>query len=405
MWFPFYIAKRYLLARKSQNVINIITLISIIGIAVGTAGLVVILSVFNGFGNLVLSLYDTFDADIKITAVKGKSFDPVLADVAGLRKLEGINSVNEVLEENVLLKYRDRQVIARIKGVDSTYEKSAELSSSIIDGAFILNNGDTNYAIIGSGVAYYLSMDLQHLFSPIQLFVPRAGLHNNLNTEDAFNRDWIIPSGVFAIQQDFDNKYIFVPLSFARKLLDTDTNVTSLEVMLKPGANPNLVKQQILKRCGNLVDVKTRIEQHDFLYKILFSEKFVAYFVLCLILLIATFNILGSLTMLIIEKKHDIGLLLSLGADVSLVKKIFLTEGLLITCIGSVSGIAIGYTVCFAQMTFGLIKIENSDSFIIDAYPVAMMWTDFLLSFLIVSLIGAIASYYTSQKLVSKYAL
>jgi lipoprotein-releasing system permease protein len=405
MLFPFYIAKRYLFAKKSQNVINIITAVSIIGIAVGTAGLVIVLSVFNGFGNLVLSLYDSFDPDIKITSVAGKSFDPAKAQINNLKNIYGITSVSEIVEENVLLKYRDRQVIARIKGVDSVFIKTSSMKSKIIDGDFILQSGDTNYAVFGSGVAYYLSMDIQHIFAPVQLFVPKRGMQPSLNPEDAFNRDWIVPSGVFALQQDFDNKYVFVPITFARKLFDMPIAVSSLEISIARNEDADLIKEKILAQCGNSFVVSTRAQQHNFLYKILTSEKFVAYFILCLILLISTFNILGSLTMLIIEKKHDIGLLLSLGADLTIIKNIFLTEGLLITSIGAISGILLGLIICLLQMSFGFIAIENSESFVIDAYPVSMQLTDFILSFLIVIIIGATASYYTAQKIVKKYTL
>lgn len=367
--------------------------------------MVIVLSVFNGFGNLVLSLYDSFDPDIKITAVAGKSFDPQQAKIDKLKNINGITAISEIVEENVLLRYRDRQVIARIKGVDSTFVKSTRMKSSIIDGDFVLQQGDTNYAVFGSGVAYYLSMDIQHIFAPVQLFVPKRGMQPSLNPEDAFNHDWIIPSGVFALQQDFDNKYVFVPLSFARKLFDMPIAVSSIEVSIADGGDVASIQSQIAAQCGSAFEIKTRAEQHDFLYKILTSEKFVAYFVLCLILLIATFNILGSLTMLIIEKKHDINLLMSLGSDLPQIKNIFLTEGLLITFIGALSGLALGGLICTLQKTFGFIAIENAESFVIDAYPVAMQPFDFVLSFFIVVIIGASASYYTAQKLVTKYAL
>lgn len=372
---------------------------------VGTAGLVIVLSVFNGFGNLVLSLYDSFDADIKITVAEGKSFDPHLAKLDELKKIKGIVSLSQILEENVLLKYRDRQVIARIKGVDQNFTASTPLKHKIIDGEFILQQGDTNYAVFGSGVAYSLSMDIAHVLTPVQLFVPKRGREPSLNPEDAFNREWIMPSGVFALQQDFDNKYVFVPMRFARILFDDTLNITSLEITLAPGADANAIQSQIKKLTGTALVVKTRDQQHEFIYKILTSEKFVAYFVLCLILLIATFNILGSLTMLIIEKKHDIGLLMSLGADASQIKNIFFTEGMLITLIGSTTGLALGALVCGLQLHFGFIKIGDAESFVVDAYPVAMQVSDFVLSFVIVLAIGASASFYTAQKLVSRFAL
>lgn len=404
MLFPLYIAKRYLFAKKSQNVINIITAISIVGVLVGTAGLVIILSVFNGFGNLVLSLYDSFDPDIKITVTEGKTFDPGLAHLPQLKNINGVFSVSEIYEENVLLKYRDRQVIARIKGVDDAFVKNTSMKDKIIDGDFTLQRGDTNYAVFGAGVAYFLSMDIDHVIMPVQLFVPRRGQQPSLNPEDAFNRDWIMPSGVFALQQEFDSRYVFVPMRFARKLFEDSLKISALEISLSKDANADAVASEIKKIAPELA-VKTRAQQHAFLSKIISSEKFVAYFILCLILLISTFNILGSLTMLIIEKKHDIGLLLSLGAELKQIKNIFFVEGLLITIIGSVAGLGIGVLICWAQQTFGIIQIGNAESFVISAYPVDMEPGDFILSFVIVFIIGAAASYYTAQKLVPRYAL
>lgn len=375
-----------------------------VGVLVGTAGLVIVLSVFNGFGNLVLSLYDSFDPDIKITVVEGKTFDPTVANISHIRNIKGVVSISQIYEENVLLKYRNRQVIARIKGVDDAFVKNTSMRDKIIDGDFILQRGDTNYAVFGAGVAYFLSMDVEHVIMPVQLFVPRRGQQPSLNPEDGFNREWIMPTGVFALQQEFDSRYVFVPIGFARQLFEDSLNITSLEIMLDKGANAQRIASEIQKANPALA-VQTRAEQHAFLSKIIASEKFVAYFILCLILLISTFNILGSLTMLIIEKQHDIGLLLSLGAELKQIKNIFFVEGLLITLIGSITGLSFGFLICWLQQTFGIIQIGNAESFVISAYPVAMQATDFILSFVIVFIIGGMASYYTAQRLVPRYAL
>ena len=400
MNFPFFISRRYLFAKKSQNVINIITSVSIIGVAFGTAGLIVVLSVFNGFGKLVLSLYNDFDPDIKISAVKGKYFNPADADFIDIKNLKQVRAVSFTLEENALLRYNDRQVLGRIKGVDESFVKYSPLRNKIIDGRFFQSSGETNSAVIGSGVAYFLGLNLSDRFTSINIFIPKAGETVSLNPQDAFNESYALPAGVFALQPDFDDKYVLVPLGFIREITEQPVNVSFLEVTLNDNVDADNAKAAIEKICGNGFKIETRSEQHDFLNKILRSEKLVSYFVLILILLIATFTIIGSLTMLIIEKKNDIVILKSLGADLGQIKSIFLNEGLLITFIGTLIGLFLGFAICYAQLTFGIVKLQDAENFIIDAYPVDMMLSDFIITFFIVSLIGSLSSIYAVKNLV-----
>lgn len=396
----FFIAKRYLFAKKSHNVINIISIISVLGVMVGTAGLIIVLSVFNGFSDLVVSLYNSFDPDLKISPVAGKSFDPVMVDYNGLKNIEGVEFISNSLEENALLKYGERQFIATIKGVDSNFFKIANIENSIVDGSLMLEDEKSSYAVVGGGIAYSLSLSLNDPFNVLSVYVPKKGKPVALtNPEEAFNIDVIRPSGIFAIQQDFDTKYVLVPLRFAREIIGHESKITSIEIGLAPGADEEKVKAQVKTIIGDKLKVQTRLQQHEFLYRILKSEKWAVYFILSFILIIAIFNIIGSLNMLIIEKKKDIGILKALGAEDKLIRNIFLTEGIMITMLGAVVGLFLGGIICFLQQQFGFIKLENADSFLIDSYPVAMEFMDFLYVILIVFSIGFLASLYTSRKI------
>ncbi len=375
-------------------------MISVTGVMVGTMGLIIVLSVFNGFSNLVLSLYDSFDPDIKITAVKGKSFDPVTIDTNAIKKITGVEVLSWSLEENALIKFSDRQFIGTIKGVDENFLKIADIDSKIIDGELLLENRDQNFAIVGGGIAYSLSLVLNDPFNQLSIYVPKKGKPvSMLNPEEAFNISMIKPSGVFAIQQDFDSKYVLVPLRFARGLIDSPDKVSSLELGIANGTDEDEAALEIKSLLGNDFRVETRLQQHEFLYRILKTEKWAVYFILSFILIIAIFNIIGSLTMLIIEKKKDIGILSALGADNKTIRNVFLLEGILITMLGAFAGLALGGIICLLQQKFGFIKLDNSESFLINSYPVDMQTTDFLYVLAIVFAIGFFAAWYASSKI------
>lgn len=363
-------------------------------------GLIIVLSVFNGFSDLVLSLYDSFDPDVKITAVKGKSFDQSSIDTSLIKKVDGVEILSWSLEENALIKFSDRQFIGTIKGVDVNFTRIAAIEDKIIDGELLLEKGDQNYAVAGGGIAYSLSLVLNDPFNSLSIYVPKKGKPvSMLNPEEAFNISIIKPSGVFAIQQDFDSKYVLVPLRFAQGIIDSPGKVSSLELGIAAGADEDAVAANLQSVLGNDFTVKTRLQQHEFLYRILKTEKWAVYFILSFILIIAIFNIIGSLTMLIIEKKKDIGILSALGADNKMIRNIFLMEGILITMLGAFAGLALGGTICFLQQQFGFIKLDNSESFLINAYPVAMQATDFLYVLAIVFSIGFFAAWYASSKI------
>lgn len=408
---PLFIAKRYFFSKKSQRAINIVSLISMLGVMVGTGALVVVLSVFNGFESLVVSLYNSFDPEFKITAAAGKSFVPDQDFIDKAKKIKGVSAVSLALEENALVKYHDKQYIATIKGVDENFSNVSGLDTMMADAIskdrndkplFLLSSGDTDFAVVGGGIAYNLQLNIGDPFSQLDVYAPRKNAGSLIHPEEAFNRKFISPSGVFAIQQEFDNKYIIVPIRFAREMLEEETHVTSIEVALADGADAGAVKTALTDLAGSRYDVRSRFEQHALLFRIMKSERWAVFLILAFILIIATFNVVGSLTMLIIEKQKDIAVFFSMGADAVLIRKIFFAEGLIITFIGAGLGLVIGGVICFLQQHFGLIQLGNSGSFVVDAYPVEMKVYDFISVFITVFLIGSIAAWYPAKKLVEK---
>jgi lipoprotein-releasing system permease protein len=399
----FYIARRYLLGKKSQNAINIISAISVVGVTVGTMALVIVLSVFNGFDSVVKSLFSTFDPDLKISAVEGKTFIPDPANLELIRSLEGVEAVSEVLEENVLLEYDDKQHIATIMGVDDSFIDVTGLDSMIYEGSMTLKENNRNFAVVGQGVAYSLGIGL-HFINPMFVYsIDRKSKFNMAQPEESIRRDFIFPSGIFAIEQDFDSKYVIVPIEFTRKLLSYDEEVTFLEVKLDPGAGEEALQEQIISILGEGYHVKNRQQQNELFYRVMKSEKWAIFLILTFILIIASFNIIGSLSMLIIDKKQDIIKLRNLGARNRLIERVFLVEGWLISVTGSILGIALGTGISWIQQRFGLIKLQGSGSFVIDAYPVKIEVPDIMLIWLTVLLIGWIAARYPVRQISRKY--
>ncbi len=402
----YFIAFRYLFAKKSHNVINIVSIISVLGVMIGTAGLIIVLSVFNGFSGLVLSLYDAFDPDIKVTPVTGKTFDPAQVNISILRNFSEIESYSWSLEEHALLKYGDRQYIATIKGVDTAFLKISGVGRHMVDGDAEFTRNGHPFAVLGSGVAWSLAVTPNDPFTPLVVYVPKKGNPVSItNAEDAFNVRTTGVSGVFSIQQDFDTKYVLVPLEYARDITGAENKVSSLEIALKPGSDQDMVKKNIQSELGEKFKVATRLEQHELLHRILVSEKWAVYFILSFILVIAVFNIAGSLTMLVLEKKKDIAILRAMGAAEGMIRRIFLLGGILITGVGALAGILLGGLICLLQQELGIVKLENGESFVIDAYPVHMEPTDFILVLFIVMLIGGAASAYTSSRSVKGIAV
>jgi lipoprotein-releasing system permease protein len=397
-----YIAKRYLFAKKSRNAINVISSISVAGVTVGTMALIIVLSVFNGLETLVRSIFNTFDPDLKITPATGKTFVPDSAKLSLLSNVNGIACYSLCLEENALLRYGEKQYIAAIKGVDENYASVTGIDSSMWDGEFILKSAQGRpYAIPGIGIANYLGIRVNFI-TPLNIYVPKRTGSTDLNPEDAFERNYIFPSGIYQVEQEFDSKYVFIPIDFARELLEYGSEVTSLEIKFEDTAQESAVQKDVARIFNSNFIVQNKYEQQEIFYKVMQSERLAIFFILTLILIIASFSIIGSLTMLIIEKERDIEILRSLGADNTLIRKIFIFEGWLISIFGALAGIVLGFAICWIQEKYGIVRLQ-SDSLIMDAYPVVMKIKDFIIVPVTVLLIGYWAAWYPVRYLTKKY--
>lgn len=397
-----YIAKRYLFSKKRTNLINIISAISVAGMAIGTMGLIIGLSGFNGFDNLIKSLFSSFDADLKITLAEGKSFDARSQEFIDLRNSNDILFFAEVVEDNALLRYNNRQVLATIKGVSANYAQMTGLDTMVIEGQFVLQDGAKQYAVMGQGVSYFLSAGLD-LIDPINIYVPQKGRRSGISIEGGFNQGSIYPSGIFSVQQELDSKYVITPISFARGIFEMAEKSNSVELKLRDGADVDKVQEEVAHKLGSRFIVKTRYQQHDYLYKTMQGEKYAVYLILILILIIASFNIVGSLTMLIIDKKEDIAILQSMGADRHLIRNIFLFEGWSVSLLGAIIGTCLGVALCQAQISYGFVKLQGGGSFIIDAYPMKIISLDILLVFCSVVLIGFLAAWLPVKYISGKF--
>jgi len=404
MFFPFYIAKRYLLSKKSHNIINIISGISVVGVMVGTMALIVVLSVFNGFEDLVKSLYSTFDADFKITIKEGKSFDSELISKQEIKNLEGIISYTKIIEENALVKHRTEQNIVNLKGVSNDYLLNNPLDSMLVDGDMMLEHENRSYTIMGYLVAYKLGIRLYDFSNPIVVYAPRRTKKSFTSFKQSFNTGSLMASAVFSVQQEIDSKYIIVPINFARTLFEyQNTEVTSIEIRLNKDADADELQEKISAIVGDKFDVKNRYQQQVLLYKIMKSEKWAIFLILSFILVIAAFNTVGSLSMLILDKRKDIAVLHGMGASKKLIKRIFIVEGLLISFTGAILGIILGFLLCWVQITFGLVKLGDANAFIVPYYPVKILLNDFIGVFLTVIVIEILSAWYPVKQISSRY--
>jgi len=390
----FFIARRYLFSRKKTNLINLISAISVVGLVIGTTGLIIGLSGFNGFDSLIKSLFSSFDPELRITVKEGKSFSTATPAFEELRRMPGVAYYAEIVEDNALLSYNDRQVFATVKGVGEAYQDYSGIDSMLTQGEFKLKDASGSYAVLGEIIAYNLGVGVLQI-EPISLFVPKKGRMTSLVPTGNFTQKMIYPSGIFSIQQELDSKYIIVPIGFARELFELPDKANSIELKLKEGFSEKEARIAINTLLGSGFEVKNRYQQHDYLYKTMLGEKYVTYLILILILVVASFNIVGSLTMLILDKKEDIAILQSMGADKRTIRNIFLFEGWLISIFGAILGTIIGLAICQAQISYGLVKLTGGGtSFIIDAYPMQIVATDIVLIFCSVTLIGFLAAWY-----------
>ncbi|MCC8152913.1 MAG: ABC transporter permease [Tannerellaceae bacterium] len=393
---PFYIAKRYLLTKKSQNAINIISLISVGGVIIATVALVCALSVYNGFHDLITLQFSGLDPELKITPATGKVFDPDSPEFRQIKFMPEVEVFSEVLQENALIRYRDRQEVATIKGVDDNFGHLIPIDSILLEGRFALREDIVDYTTMGIGLASTLGVRAG-FSNPVEIYAPKRDEQVNLtNPATSFTIEYAYVAGVFMINQpEYDQSYMLVPLALARELFRYEKEVSAIEIKLKENVDKENTKRIIQSILGDSFTVKDRYQQQEAVYKMMQIEKWMTYLILCFILSIAVFNIVGSLCMLMIEKQNDVKTLRHLGANDSFIRRIFLLEGWMISGAGTLIGITIGLLLCYLQTTFGLIQLgQTAGAFVIEAYPVKVILSDILTVFLTVSTIGFIASWY-----------
>ncbi len=392
MRFPLYIAWRYLLAKKKHNAINIITLVSMIGIGVGAMALVVILSVTNGLEKLIITQFNAFHADIEITPARGKTFQLSQFPLDELNSVQGVLYAGAVLDESGMVRYRERQHLVRLRGVDSLYHKITGVDTLIVEGVYELEKNDRNLLVLGNGVASILNVSIHDLLHPIEIFIPARGRTAGLTPAQTFRTSSNHACGIFAVQAEVDAEFVLLPLRLMRRLLEYDDEASSIVIEVEEGYRISTVYRRIAELAGPDYVVRNRMQQQEFLYKVMRSEKWAIFFILSFILMIAAFNIVGSLTMLVLEKRKDISVLRSMGASRKLIERIFLLEGVLISMGGALGGILLGGLVSWLQMKYGIIGIQAEGSFIIDAYPVVVKALDLILVAFTVFCIGLLAS-------------
>lgn len=409
MNFPFYIARRYLFSKKSHNAINVISAISVCGVALATLALVCTLSVFNGFQDLVTTFFTAFDSQLKITAVRGKVFDGQDKRVLQLKKMPDVEVYSESLEDNVMVQYQGRQAMAVVKGVEDNFDQLTPIDSILFGrGDLLLHDEVVDYAIPGIQLLSTLGSGIRFL-DPLEIYAPRRGAKVNMaNPSTAFVTGNLFSSGlVFAVNQEkYDASYILTSIDFARRLFQYTTEVSAINLKLKAGADTDAVKKHIQDLLGDDFLVQDRYEQQADTYRIMEIEKLISYLFLTFILMIACFNVIGSLSMLIIDKRDDVVTLRNLGASDRQIVRIFLFEGRMISFFGAFAGVVLGLLLCWLQQEYGLIALGSSGSFVVDAYPVSVHASDVLLIFITVLLIGCLSVWYPvrflSKRLLNK---
>ncbi len=399
------IAIRYLFARKSQNIINVISWISVIGVLTGSLALIVVLSVFNGLHGLIGSLYSNFDPDLKIEAFQGKNIRLDQIDLNALRSINGVENHTIVLEDHALFRFGKRQVPGRVMGVDSLFSTVSSIDSIIVEGKFRTRFNDQFEGVIGFALADQLAIRLNFV-TPLTMYVPqRQGRINLSRPDQSFRTEYLQPSGIFMVNQiDYDAGYLIADIEQTRRLLDYDDNTaTWIGIKVRKVADIDRIQQSVEKLLGKNFKVRNREQQHETFYKMVEVEKLMAYLILSFILLIAIFNVIGTLSMLVFEKRESITTLRSMGADRILINKIFLFEGWLISLAGVVGGLLLGALLIWLQQTFGLLRFQGDGEFVVDAYPVAMRWLDVFSVFFTVSIVGLVAAWYPVRVIVRRY--
>lgn len=388
----FFIAKRYLISKKSNNAINVISWISIVAISVTTAALVIVLSAMNGLTSVVADLYHAIEPDLKITSVNSKYITNKKELTTKVKSIPGIKGISYSIEENALIKLDDKQAIITVKGVDSEFKNLTQFDTVVVDGTYRFSYNNQYYGVFGRGIANKLGINVNDFVSPISIYAPKRGKVESINPEDAFNKLSISPAGIFSLNDDFDFKYVLIDLKAAQELFDCPDAFSIIELSIENKEQLESIQRQLQKTLGSNYQIKNRYQSNDVLFKTLETEKLWTFLILAFILVIATFNIIGALTMLIIEKKKDIKTLYNLGADQIFIRRIFMQEGFLITSVGAISGLIIGLIVCVLQQQFHLVNFEESG--MIPYYPIELQLNDFISILGVVMGIGFLAALY-----------
>ena len=392
MKLPFFIASRYLFSKRKKNFINIISIISVIVVSIITAALIIVLSVFNGLGELLRTLNNSFDPEIKVEAKTGKSFEVTPAFLQSIKDVPGVEIVTEVIEDYAYVRYRMANQVVTIKGVSENFLDQHRIDDAIVEGDLALKKGHTNFALIGQGLDYTLSVNLTDPTQALHLFYIKNVQAGSLDPSTMYSQKSILPGAVFSIVQNFDDNYIIVPLDFARELLNYGSKRTSLEIKTASNANTEAVEKQLAQLLGDRFSVLNHEEQHKDLYKLLKMEKLFSFIALALLLAIGSINIFFTLMMLAMDKKRDISILGAMGASLQTIRNIFLLEGILIAILGTTLGLAIGGTLCWLQSSFGLISM-GMQSAVTDSYPVKLAFDDFLYVLIVMFFITFMISY------------
>lgn len=392
-----YIAKRYLFAKKSHNIINFISMLSLIGVAVASGALLIVLSIFNGLQDFIAQSVNAFNPDLEITSREGKVFPQNAINLQTIAAWDDVQYCSEVLSDVVVFACEDRQFIAKLKGVRNDYTKMNRLDT-MVEGHFVLHENDNDFAVLGGNIAYRLDCFAGVPNTFLKVYYPdRMRKNVSINNLSSLNSQIIIPSGVFYTYTEYDAEYVFVPIDFAKQLLGYDSAYTSVEIKCKEG-KVNAVQRKLKEMYGDKFFVRNAYQQEEDLYKVMQSEKWGIYAILSFILVIAMFNIISMMTILILEKKEQIKVFYSMGADKTMIKNIFFYEGLLITGIGLLIGIVIGLLFCFLQSQFEFITFGDG-SYLLSAYPVKIKLLDVIMILLVVFLTTVPATYFPTRKL------
>ena len=404
MRLPLFIANRYLLAKKSHNLINIITWISILGISVGSFALIVVLSAFNGLEKVISSMNSRLTPDLQIAPTKGKTIELTAFPLGQLIEIQGIEYVVPTITEDALFRANDKQHIGQVKGVGLEYQDIDRLNEIIFgsEGLQLADDEEHSFAVPGAGVAWYLGINAYNPYAMVRVYVPKRGNASLMSLENSFNSDVLTVRSVFSTEQEQDEKLVLVPFEWISELLEYENKANNVELFILPNADANKIKKAVQAVIGEDFTVKNQQEQQETLYRIMRSEKWAVYVILTFILILATFNVVGSLSMLMIDKRKDTEILKSMGADNRLIQKIFMNEGLLISVAGGIIGLLLGIILVLLQQQFGFVKFGTGGNYVVDAYPVLLKLKDVLLIFATILVVGCTSAFLTVRHAMRK---